>query len=573
MTETETALQQAGADASQALLGLGGSMDKADATTPELTAEQESPASYEDPLDNNANMNHALSLLRPDSDTNHPNPHDNITTPVSDEDQPVAAVAATAAAVAASRPRSGILRRKAAKRTFGSPLFSPKPPPPPAPPAVAPAPFPYPSSNTKNDNDEDDDCDYYFSSPSLQLFRESAALTEYARPLTETAAIIESEMGGTSLEDLDMAAPMLLYSLSTSSTRNYNRKRKQRELQDQKLAAAAEEHSNNNIINNNNNADTSKQPLFSLPVPVAKKPTLTPERKQKQAPVPPEDKAVNKRKRTISRKKQESMVSATAGASGTTGTATKISAAAARKKGAAAGAPKKRSYVKRAQATLPLTLAPAAPAAKPVQSPPVQGNPLFAPKGPVIMPEMRYDVQIPWAMVGEIFPKLNPNDVLSGRGNGVAIYPGNRQFREYIRMFKEQYVRAYRNEKGNVAADVIRTILSLNPPGRFVEKAKGGHGYQLVDYARALEKTSQALREGSAELRSIVHKSRVKFVLKEESPDTNTVTAVKAKDKTKAKSKSPDKVKEKSKSPDKVKEKAKSPDKVKEKAKSQDRVN
>jgi hypothetical protein len=146
------------------------------------------------------------------------------------------------------------------------------------------------------------------------------------------------------------------------------------------------------------------------------------------------------------------------------------------------------------------------------------------------LPQIRADVKLPWPMTGETFPTLHSNDVLSGRGNGVAIYPGNRQFREFIRSFKDEYVRAYRNEKGNVASDVIRTVLSLNPPGRFVEKARNGNGYQLVDYSRALEKTSQALREGSAALRVMVFKDMYR-------PPTGSseYTKVRAKEAAKAK--------------------------------------
>jgi hypothetical protein len=246
----------------------------------------------------------------------------------------------------------------------------------------------------------------------------------------------------------------------------------------------------------------------------------SPAKKKSKSSSPDKKKSVSseKVKRTrskpaISRKKQESLVSG-AGPTATTKTiATKTSAtktnatktSATKKKAKEGQSAKKgaipskvkRTYVKKTAASA---------ASQPPEDEYV-GPTAYDPNGIITMPTIRPDVILPWAMKGETFPSLHPNDVLSGRGNGVAIYPGNRQFRDFIRMFKDRYVRAYRNEKGTVAADVIRTVLSLDPPGRFVEKAnKNGTEFQLVDYSRALEKTSQALREGSAALRVMVFK-------------------------------------------------------------------
>lgn len=508
MTETEIALQQAqaGVDASQALLGLGVSIEE-EATTPELMAEQESPA-YGDPIDHESTSTAASSAeLRPD--TNPVNSHDSNNTTasaVTDEDQP----AATTAAATASRPKSGTMRRKVAKRTYGSPVFASKPPPAPVPVSTTTTET---AASTKNDYYQYDEPVLSSTAPSLQLFREAAAF----RPLTETAAIIESEMGvsSVSLEDLDMAAPMLLYSLSTSSSRNFNRKRKQRELQQQQdeQQAAAED-----------------MLLFTPPTVSSTAPTVSaasvPSRVKKEVSSSPDKKkpvAAEKVKRTrskpaISLKKQESISSAAAPKGRSNPKITRTAAAAKSKT--------------KTKATKKKTNSKAAPPAKKVptfptkvpdkvkrtyhkkESSPASGKMARAMKPSegmlIALPEINPAVKLPWPMDGQVFPTLHSNDVLSGRGNGVAIYPGNRQFREFIRSFKDEYVRAYRNEKGNVASDVIRTVLSLNPPGRFVEKAKSGNGYQLVDYSRALEKTSQALREGSAALRVMVFKDMYK---------------------------------------------------------------
>jgi hypothetical protein len=327
-------------------------------------------------------------------------------------------------------------------------------------------------------------------------------------------------MGVASLEDLDMAAPMLLYSLSTSSTRNYNRKRKQRELQqEQEQHTAAEDEllfspAAELPEESESSASVSAEKTL-VPSPPKKKFKSSPDKK-KSVSSPDKKKSGSpekiKRTRVISRKKQESMSSldttttkgstskgSTKKASSTKAGTNKASTTKTTKKKAKAGQSAKKvapgKQVRRTTYTKKSSGVPGDPTA-------------FNSKGTVAnLPTINPGIKLPWPMKGETFPSLHPNDVLSGRGNGVAIYPGNRQFREFIRLFKDRYVRAYRNEKGTVASDVIKTVLSLNPPGRFVEKAnKTGTEFQLVDYSRALEKTSQALREGSAALRVMVFK-------------------------------------------------------------------
>jgi len=91
--------------------------------------------------------------------------------------------------------------------------------------------------------------------------------------------------------------------------------------------------------------------------------------------------------------------------------------------------------------------------------------------------------------------KLHETDVLLGRGNGIATFTGNANFRKIVWMYKEEYTRAYRSEKTSIAKKVIAEIVSLDPPGRFLEKAEDGSYYVEVDKKHALEKTCQALRE------------------------------------------------------------------------------
>ena len=90
--------------------------------------------------------------------------------------------------------------------------------------------------------------------------------------------------------------------------------------------------------------------------------------------------------------------------------------------------------------------------------------------------------------------RLNENDVICGRGNGIAQQQGNINFRRIVWEFRDTYEKAYRNAKKEVAVEVIEDIASLDPPGRFVCRLDNDT-FVEVPYERALEKTCQALRE------------------------------------------------------------------------------
>jgi hypothetical protein len=94
----------------------------------------------------------------------------------------------------------------------------------------------------------------------------------------------------------------------------------------------------------------------------------------------------------------------------------------------------------------------------------------------------------------KIIEDLTSTDVLLGRGNGVAGFVGNQNFRKLVWSQKDAYASAYRNEKGVVAVRVMRLVAQQDPPGRFVERIGPNHFFE-VDESKALEKTCQALRE------------------------------------------------------------------------------
>lgn len=104
----------------------------------------------------------------------------------------------------------------------------------------------------------------------------------------------------------------------------------------------------------------------------------------------------------------------------------------------------------------------------------------------------------------------NPQDVLSGRGGGINSHKGNKAFREWVNQRKEEYNLAEnKKEKIAVAMQVVRQVQQQRPvPGRFLQRdptvdvlGSSGHWWVEIDEAKALAKTTQALREGAPKIR------------------------------------------------------------------------
>jgi hypothetical protein len=92
--------------------------------------------------------------------------------------------------------------------------------------------------------------------------------------------------------------------------------------------------------------------------------------------------------------------------------------------------------------------------------------------------------------------KLSRNDVILGRGNGVATWCGNISFRQMIWEHRKEYRQSGRFEKAKIAKRIIQAIATLKPPGQFVEIVDSTtlayeNTYQLVSFHRAFEKTCQ----------------------------------------------------------------------------------
>ena len=107
--------------------------------------------------------------------------------------------------------------------------------------------------------------------------------------------------------------------------------------------------------------------------------------------------------------------------------------------------------------------------------------------------------------------KPHPHDILSGRGNGVNMHPGNQYFRSLVQHLKNEYVVSDRSDKPLFAKLVYGHVQALNPPGRFLKHEKKGMT-DWVDMGEklALEKTRQALREDAAKVLNEIESGRRK---------------------------------------------------------------
>lgn len=116
----------------------------------------------------------------------------------------------------------------------------------------------------------------------------------------------------------------------------------------------------------------------------------------------------------------------------------------------------------------------------------------------------------------------NAQDVLSGRGGGINSHKGNKAFREWVNQRKEEYNRAQnKKEKIAVAMQVVRQVHNQAPvPGRFLQRdtsvvgGNSGQWWVEISEAKALAKTTQALREGAPKIRQLIRNEESKSAKK-----------------------------------------------------------
>lgn len=108
------------------------------------------------------------------------------------------------------------------------------------------------------------------------------------------------------------------------------------------------------------------------------------------------------------------------------------------------------------------------------------------------------DVDKPKASSGTVVTRVNPSDVLFGRGAMIDRNPGNVQFREIVRKHKSQYADCKTRDTKHQVAMAIYEIISVRN-GCFLRKAvqEITPSWIVVDVNDALAKIKQALRERS----------------------------------------------------------------------------
>lgn len=84
-------------------------------------------------------------------------------------------------------------------------------------------------------------------------------------------------------------------------------------------------------------------------------------------------------------------------------------------------------------------------------------------------------------------------DIMNGRGGITNHHPGNQRYRRVVSLLKQFYTTCSSGEKGRISQAIVASIREQN--GRFLESNPGkGTWYDIGD-EKAIEKTSQCLRE------------------------------------------------------------------------------
>src|SRR5210317_1377661 len=98
----------------------------------------------------------------------------------------------------------------------------------------------------------------------------------------------------------------------------------------------------------------------------------------------------------------------------------------------------------------------------------------------------------------------NKNDVLCGRGGTINSHPGNEQYRSIVDSKKRVYLTArFKREKRLIATSIVDQIRNMDPPGRFLQKDADKQTWFDIGEEKSREKTSQALRENSKDVRVV----------------------------------------------------------------------
>jgi hypothetical protein len=89
---------------------------------------------------------------------------------------------------------------------------------------------------------------------------------------------------------------------------------------------------------------------------------------------------------------------------------------------------------------------------------------------------------------------IGPDDVLCGRGGLTNSHCGNRRFRHIVAEYQQQYLNAKKKEKKLISHQIVERVVKNG--GRFLKRSADSGIWAEVTPKKAVEKTSQALREG-----------------------------------------------------------------------------
>ena len=92
----------------------------------------------------------------------------------------------------------------------------------------------------------------------------------------------------------------------------------------------------------------------------------------------------------------------------------------------------------------------------------------------------------------------NDNDILSGRGAGINLHPGNVYYRKLVQSYKLQYVNSDPAEKKRIIKCVFNIAKQY---GRFLKLDPSTEEWTRVSDAEAKRKVGQALRENATEIK------------------------------------------------------------------------
>ena len=134
----------------------------------------------------------------------------------------------------------------------------------------------------------------------------------------------------------------------------------------------------------------------------------------------------------------------------------------------------------------------------------------------------------------EIIIDVHNNDIIGGRGSLPLRHPGNISYRKIVNSNKQAYIKSMKNDKLRLSKSIVAAIRETG--GRFLERVspynKDEDGtpvaYRDIGDRRAIEKTSQALREGQPKLKKqmIALENEKKAVTPLSSPSLNVNTNI-----------------------------------------------